>query len=130
MTEFKREPQKPGETDDEAAEIIVSEALKYLKLVDETISPEVVARLLASYDDHQRKRKNRLSLSLFADAFGLRILARPLAAAGALASLSAAGFVAGAATASSGDAQTYAELASAFDQSYVVNEENGLWAEE
>lgn len=85
--------------------------------------------LLAAYDAYMRRRKSRLSLTLFAEAFGWRALARPLAAAAALGSFCVAGFVAGAA-ASPGEAETYAELSSAFEQSFTLTEENGSWAEE
>ncbi|MEK7266358.1 MAG: hypothetical protein AAB227_09700 [Pseudomonadota bacterium] len=90
---------------------------------------EFKAMLLTSYDDHMRRRKNRLSLSLFADAFGLRALARPLGAAAILGGLCAAGFVAGVVD-TPRDTETYAELASAIDQSFALTEENGPWAEE
>lgn len=90
---------------------------------------EFKALLLDSYDEHMRRRRNRLSLSLFADAFGLRALARPLGAAAVLGGICATGFVAGVAG-SPRDTETYAELASAIDQSFALTEENGPWAEE
>jgi len=90
---------------------------------------EFKAMLLNSYDDAQRRRRNRLSLSLFADAIGWRALSRPMAAAALLGSVCTAGFIAGVAGAP-GDAGAYAELAAAFDQSFSLTEENDLWAEE
>ena len=90
---------------------------------------EFKAKLLDSYDAHMRGRKNRLSLSLFADALGFRALARPLAAAASLGGICAAGFVAGVA-APFGDNSSYAELASAIDQTFAYAEEAETWAEE
>lgn len=90
---------------------------------------EFKAMLLTSYDEHMRRRRTRLSLTLFADALGLRALARPLGAAAILGGLCAAGFVAGVAG-SPREYETYAELASAIDQSFALTEENGPWAEE
>jgi len=90
---------------------------------------EFKARLLNSYDTHMRERKNRLSLALFADAFGFRAFARPLAAAASLGGVCAAGFIAGVA-APSDDNSSYAELASAIDQSFAIAEEAETWAGE
>ncbi|OFW99615.1 MAG: hypothetical protein A3E78_00520 [Alphaproteobacteria bacterium RIFCSPHIGHO2_12_FULL_63_12] len=90
---------------------------------------EFKSLLLSSYDEHMRRRRNRLSLALFADAFGLRALARPLGAAAFLGAVCAIGFVAGVAEAPR-DTETYAELALAIDQSFALTEEVGSWAEE
>jgi hypothetical protein len=90
---------------------------------------EFKAMLLGSYDELQRRRRNRLSLALFADAIGWRALSRPMAAAALLGSVCTAGFIAGVAGAPD-DAGAYAELAAAFDQSFSLTEENDLWAEE
>jgi hypothetical protein len=85
--------------------------------------------LLHGFDAHVRRKNNALSLSLFADAFGWRALARPLAAASLLAGICTTGFVAGAA-ASPSDGDTYAELSAAFDQSFNLSEDTVSWAKE
>lgn len=90
---------------------------------------EFKAILMQSFDDVQRRRRARLSLSLIADAFGWRALSRPMAAAALLGGVCAAGFAAGAAV-PAGEAAAYAEIASAFDQSFSLAEESDLWAEE
>lgn len=112
-----------------AIDALLDDVFRQSRSLQEIPGMEFKDGLLASYDAYMRRRKNRLSLALFADAFGWRALARPLGAAAMLGGLCVAGFVAGAA-ASPGEAQTYAELSSAFEQSFALTEENGSWAEE
>lgn len=122
-------PDESGSTD-AMMDALLADLLADARRVDEIVGPGFRERLLASFDDHQRRRRrNRLSLSLFADAFGWRALSRPLASAGILAGLCATGFIAGAA-ASPGDRETYAELAASLDQSFGYSEEDASWAEE
>ncbi len=111
------------------AEAMVDAALAHLREVDAILGPDLAARLLSDYDTHQRRRRERLSLASFADAFGWRALARPIAAAGLLGSLCAGGFIAGAA-ATTGGADAYAELSTAIDQSLDFTGEDASWAAE
>ncbi len=78
--------------------------------------------LLHAFDARTRRRRERLSLTIFAEAFGWRALARPMAAASLLAGICMTGFVAGAA-ASPSDGETYAELSAAVDQSFNFSED-------
>lgn len=130
MTEFDKDAKRPEMYDDATLDRLIREMFREADLAQSAINPGIKSRLLAEYDALQRKRKNRLPLRSIAEALGIGFLARPAAAAGVFASISAIGFVAGAAVQPASDAQTFIELASALDQSYVVNEENGLWAEE
>lgn len=100
------------------AEAIVAEALAHMREVDDVLGPELRARILAGFDDFHRRRRARLSLQSFAEAFGWRALARPRAAAALLAGLCAIGFFAGAAVGDAGDV----ELAAALDQSFGAAE--------
>lgn len=85
--------------------------------------------LLHAFDARARRKNERLSLTVFAEAFGWRALARPMAAASILAGICTTGFVAGAA-ASPNESDTYAELSAAFDQSFDLSEDIGSWARE
>jgi hypothetical protein len=87
------------------------------------------ARLLSEFDAGRRRARSKISLMLFAEAFGWRALARPVAAFSLLAGVCATGFLAGAAAAP-GDRETYAALDEAFDQSFDLNVESANWAEE
>lgn len=107
------------------ADALIAETFASMRADDRRLPPELAARLLADYDRHQRRRRDRLSLRLFADAFGWRALARPVAAASVIASLLAGGFVAGAAAAPSPSA----ELASALAQSFGAAGEDAWDAE-
>jgi hypothetical protein len=98
----------------ERAEAIVAEALAHMREVDDILGPELHARILARFDDFHQRRRQRLSLQSFAEAFGWQALARPRAAAGLLGALCAIGFFAGAALGDEGDV----ELAAALDQSF------------
>jgi hypothetical protein len=113
----------------DAIDALLDDVFQQSRSLTEIPGMEFKDGLLASYDAYMRRRKNRLSLALFADAIGWRALARPFSAAAALGSVCVAGFIAGAAT-PSGEAQTYAELSSAFEQSFALNEENASWAED
>lgn len=90
---------------------------------------EMKSALLASYDAFQRRKRNRISLSLFADAFGLSALARPAGAAALMSAICVAGFAAGAASGAGRD-DTYTEIAMAFDQSFAFTAEDASWAGE
>lgn len=129
MTDEKEDRLDKGGPTDAMMDALLADLLADVRRVDEIVGPGFRERLLASFDDHQRRRRNRLSLSLFADAFGWRALSRPLASAGILAGLCATGFIAGAA-ASPSDRETYAELAASLDQSFGYSEEDASWAEE
>ena len=113
----------------DAIDALLDDVFRQSRGLTEIPGMEFKDGLLASYDAYIRRRKNRLSLALFADAIGWRALARPFAAAAALGGVCVAGFIAGAA-ASPGEAETYAELSSAFEQSFALTEENASWAEE
>lgn len=122
-------PPSPAGRDDGAVDAMLEEVFRQSRSHAEIPGMEFKARLLASYDEHRRRARNRFSSALFADAFGWRALARPLAAAGVLSGVCAAGYVAGAA-ASPGGVQTYAEFAAEFGQSFDLAEEDSAWAEE
>lgn len=121
--------KKGGRDSGDAIDALLDDVFRQSRSLQEIPGMEFKDGLLASYDAYMRRRRNRLSLTLFADAFGWRALARPFGAAAMLGSLCVAGFIAGAA-ASPGEAETYAELSSAFEQSFALTEENGSWAEE
>lgn len=97
------------------ADAIIEEVLARWRDSDAVASPDFKARLLAAFDDYQRRRSS--PFALLAEAVGWRALARPVAAGGVLAGLLAAGYVAGAAAAP-GDSAAYAELAAAIDESF------------
>ena len=126
---FDNEPPKPSAPDDAALEAMIDDVFRQSRGGAEIPGMEFKSVALASFDAHQRRTRNRLSFSLVADAFHWRVLARPLASVGVLASLCVAGFVAGSVTASP-DYETYAELDAAFSQSFDLNLEDGLWAGE
>lgn len=90
---------------------------------------EMKSALLASFDAFQRRKRNRFSLSLFADAFGVRALGRPIGAAALMSAICITGFAAGAASGVGAD-DTYTELAMAFDQSFAYSAEDASWAGE
>lgn len=129
MTDEKDDRLNKGGANDAMLDAMLDDLLADARLVDDIVGPDFKARLIASFDDHQRRRRNRAAFTLFADAFGWRALARPLASAGILAGVCATGFIAGAA-ASPSDSETYAELAASLDQSFGFSEENASWAEE
>jgi hypothetical protein len=106
------------------ADNVVEAGLEALRR--QSISPDWAARLLSTYDEAQR-RKRRSAAGRIASAIGWRALARRLAAAGVLAGICAAGFVAGVAARPS-DAETYAALDDAVDQSFDLSEEGASWA--
>ena len=124
---FDNDPQKPAPPDDAALEAMIDDVFRQSRGGAEIPGMEFKSMALASFDAHQRRIRNRVSFSLFADAFRWRLLARPLASVGVLASLCVAGFVAGSVTASP-DYETYAELDAAFSQSFDFNQEDGIWA--
>lgn len=106
-----------------AADRIIDDALGDMRIADAAPDDAFRALALAGFDAFARaRRKKRLSLDLFADAFGWRALARPLAAASLLLTAGAAGVIAGAATPENDNA-LYAELSDAFDQDYGFVEE-------
>lgn len=129
MSDKERNPPPDRDDVEAAAEAIVESVLENWRHVDEALGPDFRNRLLAGFDDHRRRRRRKPSLSLFADALGWRALARPATAALVLAAVCGAGFVAGA-EATADDAQVYAEIDAAFDESFDLSEENGSWAEE
>ena len=111
-----------GAEDDAAAARIVVDAIKDLRRRDQSIGADISARLIAGFDAHMRARRNRVSLQLFADAFGWRALARPMAATGLLVMIGAGGLFAGIATPED-DTSIYADLSDALDQSFANDEE-------
>ncbi len=123
MTMFDQEPETSADNADARLDALLSIAPR--------LEPDDAfrAELLAGFDVRSRRARSRISLSLFADAFGWRGLSRPVAAFSLLAGVCATGFVAGA-SATPGDRETYAALAEAFDQSFDLNVENANWAEE
>ncbi len=123
MTIFDEEAMKNGRPDDAALDALLASAPLF------GADDACRARLLADFDAQRRASRTRLAFTLFADAFGWRALARPLASAGMLAGLCVSGFIAGAA-ASANDGEAYAALSEAFDQSFDLSEENASWAEE
>jgi hypothetical protein len=92
------------------------------RVLSEAFGPDFRERLLASFDDFQRKKRSRLSLGEFADAFGWKPLGRPFAPAGILGALCAIGFVAGA----SADSGADADLSAALDESFSYQAES-VW---
>lgn len=126
---FDNDPQRPAPPNDAALEAMIDDVFRQSRGRGEIPGMEFKAMALASYDAHQRRARNQLSFSLFADAFQWRLLGRPLASIGVLASLCAAGFVAGSITASP-DYETYAALDAAFSQSFDLSQEDGIWVEE
>lgn len=123
MTMFDEGPMKKERPDDAALDALLAAAP--LICADDAFR----SQLLADFDAQRRTAQTRPAFALFAVAFGWRALARPLASAGMLAGLCATGFIAGAA-ASPNDAETYAALSEAFEQSFDLTEENASWAEE
>lgn len=126
MRGFERGPYGPDGSD--PIDLMIDDAFRRMREENDEPGTEFKARLLSGFDDVQRRR-NRLSLSTFADAFGWRALARPLGAAGFLASVCVSGFLAGA-VAAPADSGAYDELAAAFDQSFALTEEGDQWVEE
>ncbi|MCB2096506.1 MAG: hypothetical protein KDE05_02645 [Parvularculaceae bacterium] len=104
------------------ADRMIDEALADMRIADAAPDDAFRSLALAGFDAFARARRKRLSLDLFADAFGWRALARPLAAASLLLTFGAAGVIAGAATPEADNA-LYAELSDAFDQDYGFVEE-------
>jgi hypothetical protein len=123
MTMFDEGPMKKDRPDDPALDALLAAAPLF------GADDAYRARLLADFDAQRRASRTRPAFTLFADAFGWRALARPLASAGMLAGLCATGFIAGA-VASANDGEAYAALSEAFDQSFDLSEENASWAEE
>lgn len=123
MTMFDEGPLEKDRPDDAALDALLAAAPHFA--ADDAFR----ARLLKDFDARRRAVRTRRTFTLFADAFGWRALARPLASAGMLAGLCVTGFVAGAAAAPN-DGETYAALSEAFDQSFDLTEENASWAEE
>ncbi len=116
--------RKEIETDEAARAIVdavIADWREQDRVLDEALGPDYRQRLLAGFDDFQRRRRARLSLSSFAEAFGWRALGRPLAPAGILAALCAIGFIVGA-SATGGGAEE--ELIAALDQSFDYSVEN------
>jgi len=101
---------------------VINETIAALRKKDGAANRQFEMRALEAFDSFTRARKNRLSLDVFADAFGLRVLSRPLAAAGLLLSVGFAGVAAGVMTPESDNA-VYAELSVAFDEVYDFSEE-------
>ncbi len=108
--------------DRSAADDALHKAFAALKAADAHADPQFGMRALAAYDDHMRSKRSRLSLEIFAEAFGWRALSRPLAAAGLLLTVGLAGVVTGVMAPESENA-VYAELSAAFDEAYDFSEE-------
>lgn len=101
-------------------DLVIEDMREQDRVLSEAMGPDFRAKLLASFDDFQRKRRARLSLGAFADAFGWKALGRPFAPAGILGALCAIGFVAGASASNGADA----DLAAALDQSFSYQAES------
>jgi len=101
---------------------VINETISALREKDRAADKKFEMRALEAFDSYARARKSRLSLDVFADAFGLRVLARPLAAASLLLTVGFAGVAAGVLTPESDNA-VYAELSDAFDEVYDFSEE-------
>jgi hypothetical protein len=119
MTDKRQTPEEIEAAAQRIVDLVFEGMREQDRVLSEALGPDFRARLLAGFDDFQRKRRTRLTLSSFAEAFGWKALGRPIAPAGILGALCAIGFVAGASANGAADA----DLSAALDRSFSYSAE-------
>lgn len=119
MTDTEKSPAEIDAAAQRIVDLVFEGMREQDRVLSEALGPDFRERLLAGFDDFERKRRTRLTLTSFAEAFGWRALGRPIAPAGILGALCAIGFVAGASANGAPDA----DLSAALDQSFSYSAE-------